>query len=74
MITTTAVNTQTGELYYYNEQGSCMYICPSKNIHEAVRGSEINKALKRGFIKYTDQFETDEEFNEFLKDFCKGSK
>lgn len=51
-----------------------MYICPSKNIHEAVRGSEIAKALKRGFITYTDEFETEDEFNEFLKDFCMGSE
>ena len=74
MITTSALNTKTGEVYYHNAQGSCMYICPSKNIHEAVRGSEIAKALKRGFITYADEFETEDVFNEFLKDFCMGSE
>ena len=71
-----ATNIRTGEVYYQNDLGSCMYIYPAKNIHEAVRGSEIAKAIKKDpwLEPCNNEYATEADFNEFLTAFCKSSE
>lgn len=67
MIQIKAINPKTGAVYYQHSLGTCMLIHPANNIHESVRGNDITKALKKGFVASTLEFNTEAEFEAFLK-------
>lgn len=54
------------EAYYQTESGSCIYINPGKNINEPARGSDVARAIKRGFTKSDEEFSTLEDFQNAL--------